>query len=211
MPNRTQSTAIALYLHLPWVMENADVEDVIRESLFPLLSAHARTRAPLTLAITGAFLERLPALSPATLELLRQLICDEVVEIAATFFHEVYPHFLKSSHLAAQLSKDIALKQTLLGVTPKCFYPANFAWSPILPHVVTSCGISSVILDQAHLNVVGAMQDWKWNALGQSGSLVPAALPKDTIRRMWVLFDNDIPILDLFFVDRDRVKAFSIW
>lgn len=190
-------------------MEDADVEDVVRESLFPLLSAHARTRTPLTLAITGAFLERLPSLSPKTIELLKQLVQDKLVEIAATFFHEVYPHFLKAKYLSAQIARDIELKQALLGVQPTCFYPANFAWSPILPYIMSSLGLSRIILDQAHLDVVGAMQDWKWNALGQMNALVPAALPKESIRRMWILFDNETPILDLFFVDRERVQAFS--
>ena len=148
-------------------------------------------------------------ISPRSLDRLSLLRQQGLVEIAATFHHEVFPHFLEPNHLAAQIQRDMCTKKAIFGAAPTTFLPANFAWTPALAPLLAAAGLRRVVLDGRHLSLAGAMQRWKWHAFGPEAPLHPAALPPSAGHHIWTLHGETGPLLDLVFRDVRRVDVVS--
>ncbi len=156
---------IAWYYHLPSVSTDEEISDMIRTSLSPLLSLHKKHKRPFTLAVTGSLLKRINNINSNIIELIRELINSGILEIALTFYYEIFPFFIPYEYIKLHLKKDIETKKELLWVEPSTFYPANFSWISILNYLLLDYGICQVILDEGHFELCFKNQTWKWNLL----------------------------------------------
>ena len=151
------------YYHLPSVSSDAEIEDLVESSINPLLSLHAETEIPFTLAITGYLLSRMEKFQN-TLEMIRHLIEKGIVEIAATCFYEIYPPIIPLHYLKLHLIKDINIKKQMLDFTPVSFYPPNFTWVSIMEPMLIDIGVKNVVLDSSHYILSCKTQVWKWSS-----------------------------------------------
>ena len=160
---KDRGTLLMWYYHLPSVSSDAEVEDMVEASIHPLLSIHKEAKVPFTLAITGNLLRRIHKFK-STLSLLKELVSNNIAEIAATFFYEIYPPIIPFRYLKFHLQKDIQTKKTLLGVVPVSFYPPNFTWISIFEYLLIDLGIENVVLDSEHYSLSCKAQVWKWHS-----------------------------------------------
>lgn len=209
LSSRSGQVALVWYLHQPWCIDDGDVHDFVRETLSHILAIHRDTSTPVTLAITGALLDRLVRIAPGQIAEMASLVESGLGEIAGTFYHEAFPHFLEPGRILSHIRRDSTLKHSLFGRSPRGFFPANLAWTPALGPILAREGFQRVILDGPHLPLAGAMQGWKWDALGPTAPLHPAALPSSAIQRLWTLHGEDGPLLDVVFRDVQAVNAVS--
>lgn len=203
---------LAWYFHLPWVATDAEVEDLVRESLRPMLSAHAELGAPVLLAITGALLERIAAAHGDLVEEIGALTAGGVVELAGCFFHEVLPPVVPPGELEVHASRDLELKQALFGRRPEAFFPGNFGWVASLNLLLPRLGVRRTILDGAHLGRATATQQWRWSVDGETvfaDSLTPLGLPRAALHEPYRLTASGGAGLDLLFRDTAAVMAVS--
>jgi hypothetical protein len=164
MAERRSGLVLCWYLHLPTVCDDAEVVDLARRSIDPILRAHANAGQPVVLAITGTLLGRLAELTPQTTERLRVLVEAGLCEGAATCFHEVYPPVIPLRYLVRHLELDVALKEDLLGVRPATFFPPNFVWVEAFERILPDLGIGTTILDGSHYRSAVSPQTWTWSA-----------------------------------------------
>ena len=203
---------LAWYFHLPWVATDAEVEDLVRESLRPLITTHAHLGAPFVLAITGVLLERIAANHADLIDEIRALMDSGVVEIAGCFFHEVLPPTLPPSELESHAASDLEPKQLLFGHRPEVFFPGNFAWVASLNQLLPSLGVRRTILDGSHLTRATATQRWHWSIDGETvfaDSLIPLGLSRTALHQPYRLTTRDGGDLSLLFRDTAAVMAFS--
>jgi Glycosyl hydrolase family 57 len=201
------------YYHLPWVSDDAELGDLARESLGPLLAAHEETRSPVTLALSGALLARLSVLAPEQMARLRALVATGLVEIAGTFHHEVFPAFLSNRHLAAHLQADRETKRSLLGVTPASFVPGNFTWVPAMARLLVRHAYNAIVLDADHGHRAVSVQRWRWSSGPTSrfaGVLSPSVLSPRDLNHPYRLLGSARTGEDLGVVFRDMTAVRAI-
>lgn len=201
------------YFHLPWICDDQELDDLVRESLNPLVSAHAAVSAPMTLAITGALLDRLAHRHQALIDMITDMADRGIVELAATFFHEVLPPILPLAELEAHLAADVQLKEQLFGRRPGTFLPGNFTWVASLNELLVRFGVRRVVLDGGHLHRATSIQRWRWSIHETTvfdDCLVPIGLGREWLHRPYRLrCASPTDGLDLLFRDTQAVMAVS--
>lgn len=207
-----KNLVIAWYYHLPSVSDDAEIEELIDTSLRPLLYLHKKHRCPFTLAITGSLLERINIINKRIMDLIRELVSENLLEIAGTYFYEIYPLLVPNRYLKLHLKKDIDTKRELLDVNISTFYPSNFAWTPLSAHLLASLGIRSVILDESHYKNACKIQMWKWNSL-DNGPMDTSMIDSFWDRReLHYVYEYEVDEQDklwILFRDFDAVKNIS--
>lgn len=215
MTSRLEGVCCVWYYHLPWVSDDGELDDLVRESLGPLVSTHRDLAAPVVLALTGALLERLADRHPDLLETLRQLVHRGTVELAGTFFHEILPPLLPVGELEAHLVHDLDLKESLFDRRPVCFLPGNYTWVPSLGLLLPRHGIRRAFLDGGHLHRATAVQRWRWSVdetTEFADSLVPLGLARESLHLAYRLKMNDTTDRDelvVLFRDTRAVETIS--
>ncbi|WP_297519006.1 hypothetical protein [Thermococcus sp.] len=200
------------YYHLPSISTNSEIKDLIRISLKPLLSSHRKYSKPVTLAITGSLLNRITEIDHETISLIESLISKELLELASTFYYEIFPPVVPYKFLKAHLEKDLSFKKELFGIRPSTFYPPNFSWVSILNELLPDLGIKNVILDEGHLKACFKIQMWKWEVSRideMKSILVDTYLDKKELHRIYTYKTQGDKRLRLFFRDFEVVKNLS--
>jgi hypothetical protein len=211
-PAPRSTAAFVWYYHMPWVCDDAEVADLARESLGPLLHIHETLAAPVTLAISGALVERLSKVAPMLLERLSKLSRAGLVEIAGAFYYEVLPAVLTTAELARHIAADIAVKHEFLETTPTTFLPGNFSWVPSLAWLLADSGFGQIVLDGDHLRRACAVQQWRWSPEGKtefSDLLAPSDIDRQDMRQPYRLALPRRRDLCLLFRDTEAVMAVS--
>ncbi len=155
--------ALCWYYHLPSIASDAELSELARESLAPLLAIHAKLGLPLTLAITGSLLERIGRREPRLHRTLAARVEAGGVELAGTFQHEIFPPAVPYRHLLAHLERDREAKAALAGRAPTTFHPPNFTWVALLGRILGASGFERVLLHQEHFTLCHATQTWRWD------------------------------------------------
>jgi len=205
---------IAWYYHSPSVSTDDEIRDLVKTSLDPLLSIHARYEYPFTLAITGSLLARINKISEQTIEAMRKLIDKNMLEIAATYHYEIYPPSVPHRYIKLHIRKDVETKKELLDAEISTFYPPNFTWISILGHLLLDFGIRHVILDESNYRMSCKIQTWKWDLLNENDMntlLIDTFLDRRELHKIYKYNPtqkNDHE-LKLFFRDFDVTKHLS--
>ena len=200
------------YYHLPSVSTNDEVKDLIRISLKPLLYLHKKYSTPFTLAITGSLLKRITEIDPETISLMESLISEGILEMASTFYYEIFPPVVPYTFLKAHLEKDLSLKEEMFGIRPVTFYPPNFTWVSILNELLPDMGMKNVVLDEGHFRTCFKIQMWKWEVSRiekMKSVLLDTYIDKKELYRAYTYETKDGKKLRLFFRDFDVVKNLS--
>ncbi|KUH32657.1 hydrolase [Thermococcus celericrescens] len=138
---------IALLLHgnLQYAeIPKAEIEKVIEKAYVPVLSALLKRETPFALNITGFTLELLPE---DVLELIRGGIESGLIEITGTAYSHAILPLLSLDRVEAQVRRDREVKESLLEVSPKLFFPPELAYDPILPAILRDNGYETVFVD----------------------------------------------------------------
>jgi len=203
---------IAWYYHYPSVSNDAEIEELIDTSLRPLLSLHKKHRCPFTLAITGSLLERINNINKEIINLIRELASENLLEIAGTYFYDIYPPIVPNRYLKLHLKRDIDTKRELLDANISTFYPSNFAWTPLSAHLLASLGIRDVILDESHYKTACKIQMWKWNSPDNGAmdtSMIDSFLDRRELNYVYEYEVDEHEKLWILFRDFDAVRNIS--
>ena len=206
---------IAWYYHLPSVSTDDEVIDLIRTSLSPLLSLHRKYKRPFTLAITGSLLKRINSIDDDVLELIKELIKNEILEIAATFYYEIFPSLIPYEYIKLHVKNDIETKKDLFGIKPLTFYPPNFSWVSILNYLLLDYDIYQIILDEGHFKLCFKPQVWRWNlqnSYKMKSVLIDVPIFDKESYQIYSYKEEDLPNNDgfkLFFRSFEVVKHLS--
>ena len=215
-PQASPSGRILLcwYYHAPSVMSDQDVADQIRESLEPLLRAHRQLNCPVTLALSGSYVDRLSNIRPDVIEDIRTGIERNMVEVAGSFYFEVHPGLIPVPCLMRHVLKDRKIKRSVFDIDVASFLPANFTWVSFLGPILNEAGIQNVILDSRHFSHCNTTQIWKWSERGDlSLKSISEPMPDPQgSHHVAYSFDADVDTqtkLSVFFRDWIIAKKFS--
>lgn len=200
------------YFHLPSCATTFEVTTLVDESLRLLVDAHRRSGARVSLALTGSLLAQVEAHRPGDLAPIAAAIDEGIVELLATSYHEVCPFLIPSSYLRRQIALDVDIKERLFGCRPTAFWSGNLAWTPMLPGILSQLGISTAIIDEAHLREAHQTQLWRWlgdDALRMGSLLVDTLMSEKVADRRYRLHQADDAILDLRILSNDLRRALS--
>jgi len=200
------------YYHLPSVSTDDEIKDLVRISLKPLLLLHRKYSKPFTLAVTGSLLKRIGKIDHEIINLMESLISKEILELASTFYYEIFPPVVPYRFLKTHLEKDLSLKGELFGVKPTTFFPPNFTWVSILSELLPNLGIKNVVLDESHLKLCFKIQTWKWNVSRTNemkSVLIDTYLDRRELHKIYTYRTSNNKELRLFFRDFDAVKNLS--
>jgi hypothetical protein len=213
--SRQGKVSMAWYFHMPSVMTDEDVSEVVRESMSPLIDLHRKLNIPFNLAVTGVLLKRIEHIDKNFLDRLKVDIRNGLIDLMGTFYHEIFPPIVPFTYLWAHVAQDIELKQRLFSVTPKSFFVANYTWVPALQYIFNKAGYRSIILDQKHFDAATRVQTWKWRfeeTHSMNAYLVSTILDDAEARHAYYFAKPDRPReewLELRFRATDFVQMLS--
>jgi Glycosyl hydrolase family 57 len=213
--SRQGKLSLAWYFHMPSVMTDEDISEVIRESMSPLVRVHRELNIPFNLAITGVLLKRMENIDGNFLDQLKIDIQNGLVNLMGTFYHEIFPPIVPCFYLSAHVAKDIELKQKLLSVTPRSFFLANYTWVPSLRYIFNKFDYKSIILDQKHFEEATRVQMWRWrfeHAHSMNSYLAKTTVDDAELRHAYHFEQPDQPFddwLELRFRATDFVRMLS--
>lgn len=154
---------VAWFYGLPSVSTDEEISDLATRSIRPLLKVHEMLHQPVIIVIAGSLLSRLEGVDPGLIGQMQKLVSAGIVEIGATFFHEIYPPVVPIRYIKRHLVRDLDVKEAWFGYRPTLFYPPNFAWLSVLPYLLLESAIRWVILDSGHFELSSSVQTWKWD------------------------------------------------
>lgn len=151
---------LAWHVHQPFFVPDEELREQIERSYRPLLALHRELDVPFCLNVTGALLERMALLSPDVIELLREEIAIGRVEpLASGKCHPLLP-LLPNGRARAQVQADAAIKERVLGVRPRGFWPADLGWCHSLVDVVAEAGVRWITADSSAKVAAAALPAW---------------------------------------------------
>ncbi|NJE76333.1 polysaccharide deacetylase family protein [Thermococcus sp. ES12] len=121
-----------------------EVGRVIEKAYVPVLSALIGKEVPFALNITGFTLELLPG---EVLGLIREGIESGLIEVTGTSYSHAILPLLSLDRVEAQIRRDREVKENLLEVSPRLFFPPELAYDPILPAILKDSGYETVFVD----------------------------------------------------------------
>ena len=137
--------ALLLHGNLQYAeIPKAEIERVIEKAYVPVLSALLKREIPFALNITGFTLEFLPG---DVLRLVREGIESGLIEVTGTAYSHAILPLLSLERVEAQVRRDREVKEDLLEVSPKLFFPPELAYDPILPAILRDNGYGTVFVD----------------------------------------------------------------
>ncbi|WP_048056564.1 polysaccharide deacetylase family protein [Thermococcus sp. 4557] len=137
--------ALLLHGNLQYAeIPKAEIGRVIEKAYVPVLSALLKREIPFALNITGFTLEILPE---DVLRLVREGIESGLIEITGTAYSHAILPLLSLEGVEAQVRRDREVKETLLEVSPRLFFPPELAYDPILPAILRDNGYGTVFVD----------------------------------------------------------------
>ncbi|ASA78273.1 polysaccharide deacetylase family protein [Thermococcus sp. 5-4] len=137
--------ALLLHGNLQYAeIPKAEIERVIERAYVSVLSALLKREIPFALNITGFTLELLPG---DVLRLVREGIESGLIEITGTAYNHAILPLLSLDRVEAQVRRDREVKETLLEVSPRLFFPPELAYDPILPAILRDNGYGTVFVD----------------------------------------------------------------
>ncbi|ASJ07808.1 hydrolase [Thermococcus siculi] len=138
---------LALLLHgnLQYAeIPKAEIPKVVEKAYRPVISTLIKREVPFALNITGFTLEILPK---DVINLIKEGIASGLVEITGTAYSHAILPLLDLDRVEAQVQRDRAVKEELLEVSPKLFFPPELAYDPLLPAILQDNGYKEVFVD----------------------------------------------------------------
>lgn len=200
------------YYHQPTVSTDAEVNDLLLTSFLPLVRSHAASSRKVTIAITGALVDRIARVDPRALDELRALLDDGICELAGTTYHEAFPPFLPVRYLKRQIERDLDVKWSRLRHVPTLFHPTAFTWSGALQEILPELGFHRLVIDEAHYVYATSTQLWRWT-VGSNTQLAsvlqPTFLDRGELHRPYSYAIDDDRSLICFIRDLELVRDLS--
>ncbi|WP_297090516.1 polysaccharide deacetylase family protein [Thermococcus sp.] len=138
---------LALLLHgnLQYAeIPKAEIGRVIEKAYRPVISTLLKREIPFALNVTGFTLELLPE---DVIGLIRDGVSTGLIEITGTAYSHAILPLLSLDRVEAQVQRDRSVKEELLGVSPRLFFPPELAYDPILPAILRDNGYEEIFID----------------------------------------------------------------
>jgi alpha-amylase len=188
------------------------IAEACRQAYHPFLAlAREFPSVILTVHTSGSLLEWLKERSPATFELLGELVQLGRVELLTGGFYEPILPILPDWDKVAQIQHLSEFLLRHFGVRPRGMWLAERVWEPHLPKVLREAGVEYVLVDDAHFALAGLDPDGlDGYYLTEEQGATLAVFPISQRLRYLVPFAEPARTLEYLSERRGRARAVTL-
>jgi hypothetical protein len=120
------------HCYQPPIISDSEVQEIVDDSYFNILSLHKKLQIPLAINIQGCLLKRLTLLNSSFISFCKDLLdTGELQLLSSAYYHPILP-LIHPEDARLQIEMNRAVIEETFGMRPSIFYPPELAWSPWL-------------------------------------------------------------------------------